>query len=138
MLLLVMVGFGLTGQAQGKLNHEDTWAAKAESFTQLYSLATEISKETENVQAQGSVVSVTTSKGTVSIEQKKDKSKPADKLAFKYNLLTTTGKTVPLATLENVEKGIEAFYSKLLKVKDMMRENYEQDIDDALNQLFSN
>lgn len=130
MLLLVMVGFGLTAQAQA-----DNWVQRAESFTQLYSLATELNDLTDKVTAQGSVVSIATSKGTVSVEQKVDPSKPKDKKHFLYSLLTSNGKTVPL-DLQNSEKVIESFHLKLLQLKEKLRENHDADVENILNSLF--
>ena len=132
-LLLFELGTGLSMQAQ-----EDTWAQRAESFEQLYSLATDIGKETEKVTAQGSVVSVIKPNGTISLQQAFDKSKPNAKeiKAYKYSLLTSAGKTIPL-DLKNSERVIESFYSKLLQLKEKMRENYDQDVEQILGDLFN-
>ncbi|GAA0713207.1 hypothetical protein GCM10009430_04650 [Aquimarina litoralis] len=131
MLLLFLVGAGVTTQAQ-----QDTWAQRAESFTQLYSLATDLNKETDKVTAQGSVVSVVTGKGTISVEQVLDKSKPADLKAYKYNLLTSAGKMIPL-DLKNSEEVIEGFHRKLLNVKEQMRQNHDKEVGDILDSLFN-
>ncbi|MBQ0733989.1 hypothetical protein [Aquimarina celericrescens] len=130
-LLAFVLCAGFSVQAQ-----EDTWKQRAESFTQLYALASELNDVTENVVAQGSVVSVVKKDGTISIEQKLDPSKPKEKKFYNYNLLTSTGKIVPL-DLKNSERVIESFYSKLLQLKESLRVNYDQDVDKILGDLFN-
>lgn len=129
-LLLLLIGAGLTTQAQA-----DNWQQRFESFEQVYHLATELNKETEKITAQGSVVSVMTGSGTISLERKQDKSKPENVQAYKYNLLTSSGKQIPL-NLENSEQVIESFHSKLLKLKEELRVNHDQEVDDILSKLF--
>ncbi|AXT62105.1 hypothetical protein D1816_17650 [Aquimarina sp. AD10] len=130
-LLAFVLCAGLSVQAQ-----EDTWRQQAASFTRLYELASELNDLTENVVAQGSVVSVVKKDGTISVEQKLDPSKPKEKKFYKYNLLTSTGRKVPL-DLANCELVIERFYSKLLQVKESMRVNHDQDVNKILGDLFN-
>lgn len=129
-LLAFTLCAGLSVQAQA-----DNWLQRAESFTELYELASELNDVTDNVVAQGSVVSVVKKDGTISIAQKLDPSKPKEKKFYTYTLLTSTGKSVPL-NLQLSERVIESFYSKLLQLKESMRVNHGADVDEILGSLF--
>jgi len=129
-LLAFVLCAGLSVQAQ-----PDDWQTRAQSFTQLYELASELNDVTDNVVAQGSVVSVVKKDGTISIQQKLDPSKPKEKKFYKYTLLTSAGKSIPL-NLQLSERVIESFYSKLLQLKESMRVNHGADVDAILGNLF--
>ncbi len=129
-LLLLMVGAGSTMQAQ------EDWAKMTEIFDQVYSLATDLNQQTEKVTAQGSVISIITGKGTISVERKQDKSKPEEKKHFYYNLLTSNGKSIKLDKM-NAERVIESFQSKLLKLKEELRVNQDADVENILKNLFN-
>ena len=129
-LLLFIVGTGLTMQAQ------EDWTKLTEVFDQVYGLATDLNQQTEKVTAQGSVISIVTGKGTISVERKQDKSKPEDKKHFYYNLLTSNGKLIKLDKM-NAERVIESFQSKLLKLKEELRVNQDADVENILKDLFN-
>lgn len=129
-LLLFMIGFGLTTQAQ------DDWKKLPEIYKDIYSLATELHKETDKVTAQSSIISIGTNKGTVSLEERLDKSKPAELKYYQYYLLTSEGKEIHLQKM-NAKRVLESFQMKLLQVKDQLRENQDGDVEDILNDLFN-
>ncbi|WP_299221500.1 hypothetical protein [uncultured Aquimarina sp.] len=128
-LLLLMVGAGLTSQAQ------EDWTKMTEIFDQVYSLATDLNVQTDKVTAQGSVISIVTGKGTVSVERKLDPKKAKELKHYQYNLLTSAGKVVVLDKM-NAERVIETFQSKLLKLKEELRVNQDADVEDILKSLF--
>ncbi len=128
-LLLFLLGIGLVSQAQ------EEWTTLDEVQKQVYHLAKELNKETDKVVAQGNVISITTGKGTVSVEKKLDKSKPEEKQHFYYNLLTANGKVIRLDKM-NAERVLESFQSKLLKLKIELRENQDVEVESILNSLF--
>ena len=129
MLLLFLVGAGFTSQAQ------ENWTKLTEVFDQVYSLATDLNAQTEKVTAQGSVISIVTGKGTVSVERKLDPKKAKELKHYKYNLLTSAGKVVQLDKM-NAERVIETFQAKLLKLKEELRVNQDADVENILNSLF--
>lgn len=129
-LLLCIISAGFTAQAQ-----IDSWAQRSESYKELYHLATEIGKETDKVTALDRVVSIITTNGTISVKQERDTSKPESVEHYKYKLLTSAGKTIPL-DLKNSEAVIESFYRKLLHVKEELRKNYDADVENILDGLF--
>jgi len=129
-LLLLMVGAGFTSQAQ------EDWTKMTEVFDQVYSLATDLNAQTEKVTAQGSVISIVTGKGTVSVERKLDPKKAKELKHYKYNLLTSAGKVVVLDKM-NAERVIETFQAKLLKLKEELRVNQDADVENILNSLFN-
>lgn len=129
MLLLFLVGAGFTSQAQ------EDWSKLTEVFDQVYSLATDLNAQTEKVTAQGSVISIVTGKGTVSVERKLDPKKAKELKHYKYNLLTSAGKVVQLDKM-NAERVIETFQAKLLKLKEELRVNQDADVENILNSLF--
>ncbi|SEK87115.1 hypothetical protein SAMN04487910_1349 [Aquimarina amphilecti] len=129
-LLLLMVGAGSTIQAQ------EDWSRMTEIFDQVYSLATDLNEQTEKVTAQGSVISIVTGKGTVSVERKLDPKKAKELKHYQYNLLTSAGKVVVLDKM-NAERVIETFQSKLLKLKEELRVNQDADVENILNSLFN-
>ncbi|WP_298319735.1 hypothetical protein [uncultured Aquimarina sp.] len=128
-LLLLMVGAGSTIQAQ------EDWSKLTTIFDQVYSLATDLNAQTEKVTAQGSVISIVTGKGTVSVERKLDPKKAKELKHYQYNLLTSAGKVVVLDKM-NAERVVETFQSKLLKLKEELRVNQDADVEDILKSLF--
>lgn len=130
MLLLLVVGFGLTTQAQ------EDWKKLPEIYKDIYSIATELNKETDKVTAQSSIISIATSKGMVSLEERKDTSKPAELNHYQYYLLTSEGKEIQLQKM-NAKRVLESFQVKLLQLKDKLRENQDEDVENILNSLFN-
>lgn len=128
-LLLLMVGTGLTTQAQ------EDWTKLTGIFDQVYTLATDLNAQTDKVTAQGSVISIATGKGTISVERKIDKTKQAEVKHFYYNLLTSNGKAIRLDKM-NAERVIETFQAKLLKLKEELRVNQDADVEQILGNLF--
>lgn len=129
-LLLLMVGAGFTSQAQ------EDWSKLTEIFDQVYSLATDLNEQTPKVTAQGSVISIETGKGTVSVERKLDPKKAKDLKHYQYSLLTSSGKVVVLDKM-NAERVVETFQAKLLKLKEELRVNQDADVENILNSLFN-
>ncbi len=129
-LLLLMVGAGLTSQAQ------EDWTKMTEIFDQVYSLATDLNEQTSKVTAQGSVISIATGKGTISVERKLDPKKAKELKHYRYNLLTSAGKVVALDKM-NAERVIETFQAKLLKLKEELRVNQDADVEKILGDLFN-
>lgn len=132
-LLLLMVGAGFTSQAQ--INGKDTdWSTLKEEQEKLYSLATDISEMTDKVVAQDNTISFLLKSGTVSLETKKDNSKAKE--AYKYTLLTSQGKSIALAkgTASDV---IDSFRSKLLILKEKLKTNNAEEVDNILKGLFN-
>ncbi|WP_298547323.1 hypothetical protein [uncultured Aquimarina sp.] len=129
-LLLLMVGAGSTIQAQ------EDWRDQKKIFDDVYSLATDLNAQTDKVTAQGSVISIQTGKGTISVERELDKSKPKELQHFYYNLLTSNGKSIRLDKM-NAERVIESFQSKLLKLKEELRVNQDADVENILKDLFN-
>ncbi|MHA7056674.1 hypothetical protein ACWGOQ_0005600 [Aquimarina sp. M1] len=129
-LLLLMVGAGLTTQAQ------EDWKKLPVIFEQVYSLATDLNAQTEKVTAQGSVISIATGKGTISVEQKLDPKKAKELKHYQYTLLTSSGKSILLDKM-NAERVIETFQSKLLKLKEELRVNQDADVEKILGDLFN-
>ncbi|WP_344926480.1 hypothetical protein [Aquimarina addita] len=128
-LLLLMVGTGLTAEAQ------EDWTKLTDVFDQVYSLATDLNEQTDKVSAQASIISIVTGKGTVSVERRIDKSKPKELKHYQFFLLASNGKEIELQKL-NAERVIETFQSKLLKVKEELRVNQDADVENILNNLF--
>ncbi|UZO82152.1 hypothetical protein NBT05_06680 [Aquimarina sp. ERC-38] len=129
-LLLFMIGFGFTIQAQ------EDWKKLPEIYKDIYGLATELNRETDKVTAQSSIISIATDKGTVSLEERLDKTKPAELKFYQYYLLTSEGKQIHLQKM-NAKRVLESFQVKLLQVKDQLRENQDGDVEDILNSLFN-
>ncbi|WP_405209155.1 hypothetical protein [Aquimarina sp. LLG6339-5] len=130
-LLLLMVGAGLTSQAQ------KDWSELPDIFKEVYSIATDLNAQTDNVTAQSSIISIITGKGTISVEQVLDKSKPAELKAYKYNLLTSNGKKIELDKM-NSKRVLESFQGKLLQLKEELRVNQDADVKNILEGLFNN
>ncbi|AXT52209.1 hypothetical protein D1818_15690 [Aquimarina sp. BL5] len=129
-LLLLMVGAGFTGQAQ------QSWLDLQEKvFPDIYHLATELGKQTDKVVAKGSAISITTSKGTVTLEQRRDKTKPENVKHYEYFLLASSGKEIPLRQM-NAHRTLEKFQLKLLQLKEALSENQDKDVEDLLDSLF--
>jgi len=129
MLLLLLVGAGLTTQAQ------EDWSQMTEVFDQVYSLATDLNEQTDKVTAHGSVISIITGKGTISVERKLDPKKAKELKHYYYNLLTSSGKSIRLDKM-NSERVIETFQAKLLKLKEELRVNQDADVEEILGNLF--
>ncbi|MBW1295859.1 hypothetical protein [Aquimarina litoralis] len=129
MLLLFLVGAGVTTQAQ------EDWKQLPEIFERVYSLATDLNEQTNKVTAQGSVISITTAKGTISVEQKLDPKKAKELKHYQYTLLTSSGKSILLDKM-NSERVIETFQAKLLKLKEELRVNQDADVEEILGNLF--
>jgi len=129
-LLLLMVGAGLTTQAQ------EDWKNLPVIFEQVYSLATDLNAQTDKVTAQGSIISIVTGKGTISVEQKLDPKKAKELKHYQYTLLTSSGKSIILDKM-NSERVIETFQSKLLKLKEELRVNQDADVEQILGDLFN-
>ncbi|WP_271765585.1 hypothetical protein [Aquimarina algiphila] len=125
-----MLGATVTSQAQ------EDWTKLTEVFDQVYSLATDLSEQTEKVTAAGNVISIITGKGTVSVQKKLDKSKPKHLNHYQYFLLTTTGKNIPLDKM-NAERVVETFQAKLLELKTTLAENQDADVSKILDSLFN-
>ncbi len=128
-LLLFMLGAGLSVQAQ------EDWSDQKEIFNRVYSLATDLGEQTDKVTAAGNVISIITSKGTVSVQKKLDKSKPKHLNHYEYHLLTTGGKDILLDKM-NSERVIETFQAKLLELKTTLAENQDADVQNILDSLF--
>ncbi|AXT57052.1 hypothetical protein D1815_15345 [Aquimarina sp. AD1] len=129
-LLLLMVGAGLTTQAQ------KTWEQLGtEVFPDIYHVATELGKQTDKVVAKGSAISITTSKGTVTLEQRRDKTKPENIKHYEYFLLSSTGKEIPLRQM-NAHRTLEKFQLKLLQLKESLAENQDKNVEELLDSLF--
>ncbi|WP_062053911.1 hypothetical protein [Aquimarina longa] len=131
-LLLFVLGAGLTAQAQPSDNSGQDWAESNAQFTDLYSLATEISKKTDKVIANGNVISIVKENGTTSFQRKRDTSVPVE--FYDFILLTSTGRRIPL-NKGQTEKVIEKFQNVLNKVKESLDKDNTKAIDDILNTL---
>ncbi|MDH7446142.1 hypothetical protein [Aquimarina sp. 2201CG14-23] len=129
-LLLLMVGAGFSSQAQ------ENWEDLPKIFEQVYSLATDLNVQTDKVTAQGSIISIVTGKGTISVEQKLDPKKAKELKHYQYTLLTSSGKSILLDKM-NSERVIETFQSKLLKLKEELRVNQDADVEKILGDLFN-
>ncbi|WP_299182496.1 hypothetical protein [uncultured Aquimarina sp.] len=125
-----MVGAGLTSQAQQSWKDLET-----KVFPDIYHLATEIGKQTDKVVAKGSAISITTSKGTVSLEQRRDKTKPENVKHYEYFLLASSGKEIPLRQM-NAHRTLEKFQLKLLQLKEQLAESQDDDVERLLESLF--
>ncbi len=129
-LLVFMLGVSVTSQAQ------EDWSKLTEVFDLVYSLATDLSEQTDKVTAASNVISIITGKGTVSVQKKLDKSKPKHLTHYQYHLLTTTGKDILLDKM-NAERVIETFQAKLLELKTTLAENQDADVSKILDSLFN-
>ncbi|MDY8135250.1 hypothetical protein [Aquimarina sp. 2201CG5-10] len=129
-LLLFVLGAGLSVQAQ------KNWDELPKDFEELYSLATDLNDMTDKVVANKSVISIITANGTVSVEQRLDKSKPAELKHYEYHLLTTAGKDILLQKM-NAKRVLEKFHLKLLQLKEVLAENQDADVEKALEGLFN-
>ena len=129
-LLLLVVGAGLTAEAQ-----KDWKELETKVFPDIYHLATELNKQTDKVIAQGSMISITTSKGTVSLEQRRDKTKPENVKHYEYFLLASSGKEIALKQM-NAHRTLERFQLKLLQLKEQLAENQDKDVEEILEGLF--
>ncbi|MFC5047936.1 hypothetical protein ACFSTE_00820 [Aquimarina hainanensis] len=117
---------GLTSQAQ------ENWSTLMEVFDQVYSVATDVGKETDKVIAKGNVISIVKENGTVSLQKKRDKSVPIE--FYEYVLVTTTGKEIKLDKMQS-EKVIEKFQVVLQRVKESLKENNSKEVESILNSL---
>ncbi|MEW7289788.1 hypothetical protein [Aquimarina sp. 2304DJ70-9] len=131
-LLLFVLGAGLSTQAQATDNLGQDWAESIEQYTELYSLATEISKRTDKVIANGNIISIIKDNGTTSFQRKRDQSVPVE--FYDFILLTSTGRKIPL-NKGQTEKVIEKFDVVLKKVKASIDVDNTKAIDDILNTL---
>ncbi|MFL1894627.1 hypothetical protein ACJRPK_02930 [Aquimarina sp. 2-A2] len=125
-LLVMVLGTTLTTQAQ------EDWSVLNEVFDDVYSLATEVGKETDKVIAHGNVISIVKSTGTTSIQKKKDKSVPVE--FYDYFLLTSTGRQIALTKMDT-EKVIEKFQKVLNRVKTSLKEDNSKEVQSILNSL---
>lgn len=125
-LLLFMLGAGLTTQAQ------EDWTVLSSVFDDVYSLATDVGKETDKVIAHGNVISIVKSTGTTSIQKKRDKSIPVE--FYDYTLLTSTGRQITLTKMDT-EKVIEKFQKVLTRIKISLKEDNTREIQSILNSL---
>ncbi|WP_271784698.1 hypothetical protein [Aquimarina algiphila] len=129
-LLALVLCAGLSVQAQ------EDWKDQQLIFDRVYSLATDLGEQTEKVTAHGNVISIITSKGTVSVQKKLDPSKPKNLGHYQYVLLTSAGKQIPLDKM-NSERVIETFQAKLLELKTTLAENQDANVEEILNSLFN-
>ncbi|WP_378186222.1 hypothetical protein ACE939_14015 [Aquimarina sp. W85] len=125
-LLVMVLGTALTSQAQ------EDWSVLNSVFDDVYSLATEVGKETDKVIAHGNVISIVKTTGTTSIQKKKDKSVPVE--FYDYFLLTSTGRQISLTKMDT-EKVIEKFQKVLNRVKSSLKEDNSKEVQSILNSL---
>lgn len=125
-LLVMVLGTSLTIQAQ------EDWSVLNTVFDDVYSLATEVGKETDKVIAHGNVISIVKTTGTTSIQKKKDKSVPVE--FYDYFLLTSTGRQITLTKMDT-EKVIEKFQKVLNRVKASLKEDNSKEVQSILNSL---
>ncbi len=125
-LLLLVLCSGLATQAQ------EDWTILSEQYDTLYSLATEVGKETDKVIAHGNVISIVKNTGTTSVQKKRDNSVPVE--FYDYQLLTSTGRQIPLDKM-NTEKVIEKFQNVLVKVKASLKNDQRDEVEGILNSL---
>ncbi|WP_459210141.1 hypothetical protein [Aquimarina rhabdastrellae] len=127
-LLLCIFASSLTIQAQ------EDWSELKEEYTKLYSLATDISKQTDKIKVSNRVISIVKLYGTVSIKQQLDRSKPKIKNHYKYSLVKADGNEIPLKKVQT-EKVMNSFKMVLTRVKESLEKNHQEEIDDILNSL---
>ncbi|WP_027394750.1 MULTISPECIES: hypothetical protein [Aquimarina] len=134
-LLLLMVGAGLTTQAQVQNGKDTDWSQLYEEQKELYALASDIGEITDKVTAQDNIISFVLKSGTISLETKKDKSKAKE--FYNYTLLTSAGKQIRLGK-DTASDVIDSFRSKLLILKEQLKANNGKEVDSILSELFSN
>ncbi|MBQ4819979.1 hypothetical protein [Aquimarina sp. MMG016] len=129
-LLLFVLGTGLSVQAQQKNNKE-----LSELFqTELYPLAKDISEYTDKVTAHGNVVSIVKKTGVTSLAKRKVEGINVD--AHRFTLITSAGKEISLGgdpLLAN--KVVNKFLDVLRRVKDNMKEDNREEVENILNSL---
>ncbi|WP_299902466.1 hypothetical protein [uncultured Aquimarina sp.] len=131
MLLLFLVGAGVTANAQRYTDAEIN-----EKFVkELYQLATEVGEMTDQVTAEGGVISIHKSKGTVSLARERDKSLPVDIEHYKFKLLTSNGKSIALEDDLMLNKVVDKFFNVLTKVKEGAKQNSNAEIRAILDGL---
>ncbi|TSE07999.1 hypothetical protein [Aquimarina algiphila] len=131
-LLVLLLGAGLTTQAQRTDNSGQEWSESNEEFTTLYSLATEISKKTDRVIANENVISIVKENGTTSFQRKRDKSLPVE--FYDFILLTSTGRSIIL-NKGQTGKVLDKFKNVLVKVKESLDKDNTKAIDNILEGL---
>ncbi len=121
-LLLFMVGAGFTSQAQAYSDAEIN-----EKFVKdLYQLATEVDGMTDQVTAEGGVISIHKSSGTVSLARVRDESLPVNIEHYKFKLLTHNGKSIELKDGLTLNKVVDKFYDVLRRVKESSKEDNKE------------
>ena len=126
-LLMFLLGAGSTAQAQ------IDWSEMVMRHSDLYSLATDVGKKTDKVVVSDGVISLIRESGTVSFQKERDKTVPIIE-HYKYFLLTSTGRKIPLDKM-NTEKVIEKFQSVLLRVKESLKQDNTKEVESILNTL---
>ena len=130
-LLLLMVVTGLTANAQAYSDAE----INEKFVTDLYQLATEVSEMTDQVTAQGGIISIHKSAGTVSLARERDKSLPVNIEHYKFKLLISNGKSIELEDGLTLNKVVDKFYDVLRQVKETSKEDNKELIRNILNGL---
>ncbi len=131
-LLLFVLGTGLSMQAQATDNSAQDWAQSNEEFTEIYSIATDLSKRTDRVIANGNVISIVKDTGTTSLQRKRDTSVPVE--FYDFILLTSTGRKIILNKGQTA-KVIDKFRTVLEKAKESLDVDNTRDINEILNNL---
>ncbi len=128
-LLLFVLGAGLSVQAQ-----THNWAELSKLYDdELYPLAKDVADITDNVIANGNVISIVKSTGTTSLVKELDKSVPIK--FYNYKLLTSTGRELKLSDPLMANKVVDKFFDVLRRVKESSKSNDEKAIRDILESL---
>lgn len=130
-LLLFLISIGITANAQRYTDAEIN-----EKFVkELYQLATEVGDMTDQVTANGGVISIHKSNGTVSLARERDKSLPVDIEHYKFKLLTSNGKSIALEDDLMLNKVVDKFFNVLSKVKESAKEDNNKQIQSIIDGL---
>ncbi|WP_025742479.1 hypothetical protein [Aquimarina pacifica] len=129
-LLVLLIGAGFTSQAQQHNSKE-----LSELFSdELYPLAKDISEYTDKVIAYGNVVSIVKKTGTTSLAKKKIEGISIE--AYSFSLLTSSGKEINLSNdVLLANKVMNKFFDVLRRVKDSMKEDNREEVENILNSL---
>ncbi len=101
---------------------------------ELYPLAKDISEYTDKVIAHGNVISIVKKTGTTSLAKKKIEGISVE--AYTFSLLTSTGREINLSNDQLLaNKVVNKFFDVLRRVKESMKEDNRQEVEDILNAL---
>ena len=129
-LLLFVLGTGLSMQAQ----QYDSKELSNLFSDELYPLAKEISEYTDKVIAYGNVVSIVKKTGTTALAKKKLEGISVE--AYSFSLITSTGKEISLNNdMLLANKVVNKFFDVLRRVKENMKEDNREEVENILNSL---